>query len=97
MSEFEPLERPEETDDGKWVVTVKSEEFRQLFDDGKVHDGNYYDDGKVYATSFFDNELSAHYAATIYYIEHGYDYLEGCYSLDGEKIILEVESQVMKF
>lgn len=94
MCEFEPLAPPEETDEGKWVVTVQSEEYRQLFPDIIIREGNYFDDGNNYMTAFFDNKQSAQYAAELYYISYGFDYTADS-SCQAEHN--QVTSQVMVF
>ena len=95
MIDFEPLELPEETDDGLWVITVQSEEFRQLFHDGKIHDGNYWGEADNWTTSLFHSESAVVECAERYYHRYGVVYPYG-ESLDGS-LKLNDGSQVMNF
>ena len=95
MIDFEPLELPEETDDGLWVVTVQSEEFRQLFHDCKIHDGNYWGADYNWTTAMFCTEAGAFTFAKLYYHRYGKVYPNG-ESLDGS-LKLNDGSQVMNF
>lgn len=95
MIDFEPLELPEETDDGLWVVTVQSEEYRQLFHDGKIHDGNYWGDDDNWTTSLFCTEEGAFDCAKRYYHKYSVTYPNAT-ALDGS-LKLNDGSQVMNF
>ena len=88
MNDFEPLERPEETGNGFWVITVQSEEYRQLFRDIKVREGNFWGDENNWTTAHFRTESAAIDAARIYYKRYGFDYDSG---------MEIVGSQVMRF
>lgn len=88
MNDFEPLERPEETNLGFWVITVQSEEYRQLFRDIKVREGNFWGDEHNWTTAHFQTEDAAEDAARIYYKRYGFNYDTG---------EVMVGSQVMRF
>ena len=88
MNEFEPLEMPEETDTGFWVITVQSEEYRQLFRDIKVREGVFWGDEDNWTTANFRTEEEALFTARIYYKRYGFNY-------DTGEVV--VGSQVMRF
>lgn len=63
---FEPLALPEETDEGYWVVTVQSEEYLQLHDDGGLYEGIDCNG----ASAYFDRECEAFSMACNYYTSY---------------------------
>lgn len=88
MNDFEPLEIPEETENGFWVITVQTEEYRQLFRDIKVREGNFWGDEDNWTTAHFCTEDAALDAARIYYKRYGRNYDTGD---------VKAVSQVMRF
>ena len=95
MIDFEPLELPEETDSGLWVITVQTEEYRQLFHDGKIHDGNYWGGVDSWTCSMFYSEVVAVECAERYYRKYGVRYPYG-ESLDSSEKLND-GSQIMNF
>ena len=100
---FEPLELPEETDEGYWVVTVRSEEYLQLHLDGGLYEGIDCNS----STAYFDSECDAFSKSCDYYssYEIAYPYFSEYSAAVAtaykkhleEEINNTIESQVMEF
>ena len=97
---FEPLALPEKTDEGYWVVTVQSDEYLQLHDDGGLYEGIDCNG----ASAYFDSECTAFNMSCQYYASYEVlypyfaEYCDAVANHDAKELEINItKSEVMEF